>query len=103
MATGGAAPPLETLPWTHPHLLDVDELSPAEIVRLLDTAAAMVDAGADIVDIGGESTRPGANPVSDAEEIDLTVPIIERARQLGQTLTVDVRAQRLTDRKCFVD
>ena len=38
---GGAAPPLETLPWTHPHLLDVDELSPAEIVRLLDTAAAM--------------------------------------------------------------
>ncbi len=54
-----------------------------------DTAAAMVDAGADIVDIGGESTRPGANPVSDAEEIDRTVPIIERARQLDAVISID--------------
>ena len=54
-----------------------------------DVAAAMVDAGADIVDIGGESTRPGANPVSDAEEIDRTVPIIERVRKLDAVISID--------------
>ena len=55
----------------------------------LDIAAAMVDAGADIVDIGGESTRPGANWVSEAEEIDRTVPIIERARELDAVISID--------------
>lgn len=55
----------------------------------LDTAAAMVDAGADIVDIGGESTRPGSNPVSEAEEIDRTAPIIERARELDTVISID--------------
>lgn len=55
----------------------------------LDTAAAMVDAGADIVDIGGESTRPGSNPVSEAEEIDRTAPVIERARELDAVISID--------------
>ena len=54
-----------------------------------ETAAAMVDAGADIVDIGGESTRPGAKPVSTAEEIDRTVPIIERVRELDAVISID--------------
>ena len=55
----------------------------------VETAVAMVDAGADIVDIGGESTRPGANPVSEAEEIDRTVPIIERVRDLDAVISID--------------
>ena len=55
----------------------------------LETANAMVDAGADIVDIGGESTRPGANPVSEAEEIDRTAPIIERLRELDAVISID--------------
>ena len=41
-------------------------------------ALDMVADGADIVDVGGESTRPGAQPVSVQEEIDRVVPIIER-------------------------
>ena len=55
----------------------------------VETAVAMVDAGADIVDIGGESTRPGASPVSEAEEIDRTVPIIERVRDLDAVISID--------------
>lgn len=39
----------------------------------------MVDAGADIIDIGGESTRPGSDPVSEQEEIDRVIPILEQA------------------------
>lgn len=43
-------------------------------------AAAMVDAGADIIDVGGESTRPGAAAVSVAEELERVVHVIERLR-----------------------
>ena len=55
----------------------------------VETAVAMVDAGADIIDIGGESTRPGASPVSEAEEIDRTAPIIERVRDLDAVISID--------------
>jgi dihydropteroate synthase len=40
-------------------------------------ALAMVEAGAAILDIGGESTRPGAAPVSEQEELDRVIPVIE--------------------------
>ena len=43
-------------------------------------AARMVDEGADILDIGGESTRPGHIQISDAEEIGRVVPVIERLK-----------------------
>ncbi len=40
-------------------------------------AAAMLEAGADIIDIGGESTRPGAAAVSEQEEMERVLPVIE--------------------------
>ncbi|HOS40456.1 MAG TPA: dihydropteroate synthase [Spirochaetota bacterium] len=43
-------------------------------------AVDMVDAGADIIDIGGESSRPGARPVSSHEECDRVCPVIEALR-----------------------
>ena len=52
--------------------------------RFLDHEAAvrhglaMAGDGADIVDVGGESTRPGSDPVSAADEIDRVVPVIKR-------------------------
>jgi dihydropteroate synthase len=62
--------------------------------RFLDEAAAVSHArallsdGADILDIGGESTRPHATPVSEADEIGRVVPVIEALR--GQaTLSID--------------
>lgn len=41
-------------------------------------ALAMLDEGAEIIDVGGESTRPGSDPVSQSEEIDRVVPVVER-------------------------
>lgn len=46
----------------------------------LDHALRLVAAGADILDIGGESSRPGAEPVSEAEEIARVVPLITAVR-----------------------
>jgi len=42
-----------------------------------DSALAMIKSGVDIIDVGGESTRPGAEPVSLEEEIERTIPVIE--------------------------
>ncbi|OYX29655.1 MAG: dihydropteroate synthase [Caulobacterales bacterium 32-69-10] len=46
----------------------------------LEHARRLIAAGADILDIGGESTRPGAEPVPEAEELERTVPLIEAIR-----------------------
>jgi len=45
--------------------------------QAIDFAYKLIDNGADIVDIGGESSRPGANPISDIEEINRISPLIE--------------------------
>lgn len=50
---------------------------------------ALVAAGADIVDVGGESTRPGAEPVSVAEEQARVVPIVRRLAADGLIVSID--------------
>jgi dihydropteroate synthase len=51
----------------------------------------MLEEGADILDIGGESTRPGAAPVSPAEERRRVVPVIESLARAGAIVSVDTR------------
>jgi len=52
----------------------------------------MVAEGADIIDIGGESTRPGAKPVPAAEEMARTVPVIKKLREkTGALISIDTR------------
>ncbi len=57
----------------------------------IGTLQRMVDEGADIVDIGGESTRPGARPVSAEEELARIAPALEAAVALGVAVSVDTR------------
>jgi len=57
----------------------------------VDHAERMVEAGAAIVDIGGESTRPGADPVPPATERDRVVPVVEELTDLDAMLSVDTR------------
>jgi dihydropteroate synthase len=45
--------------------------------RAIEHALGLAEAGADIIDVGGESTRPGSDPVSTDEEIRRTLPVIE--------------------------
>ena len=54
-----------------------------------DEAEALAAAGAALLDVGGESTRPGARPVSAAEEIDRVVPVIEALAGLPTPVSVD--------------
>lgn len=58
--------------------------------RAVDHARRMADEGADIIDVGGESTRPGARPVSVEEERKRVVPVIERlAARIRIPISVD--------------
>jgi len=52
-------------------------------------ARALREAGADILDIGGESTRPGAEPVPLSEELDRVLPVIEALAADGVPLSID--------------
>jgi len=52
-------------------------------------AEAMLTSGADLVDVGGESTRPGAGRIDLAEELRRVVPVVERLARVGAVVSVD--------------
>ena len=54
-------------------------------------AAAMLEAGAAIVDIGGESTRPNAPAVWEGDELNRVIPIVERVAAMGAAISIDTR------------
>ncbi len=62
----------------------------------LEQARAMA-AGADVLDIGGESTRPGAAEVEIAEEIARTAPVIAALQGLGMPVSIDTRKAAVAD------
>lgn len=65
-------------------------------------ARRMAEEGADIIDIGGESTRPGSAPVNEAEEFRRVVPVVEaiRAELPSVTLSIDTRRSAVA-RRCL--
>jgi dihydropteroate synthase len=52
-------------------------------------AELMIEGGVDLIDIGGESTRPGAQPVELQEELDRVLPVIEALKDCGVPLSID--------------
>jgi dihydropteroate synthase len=73
-----------------------------DIERTVDQAQRMVDEGADIIDVGGESTRPGTKPMSVEdvdEELRLVIPAIERlAREISVPISIDTYKARVAAR-----
>lgn len=70
-----------------------------QLDRALSSALAMVRDGAKIIDVGGESTRPGADTVSAKEEIRRTIPLIERLRQESDVLiSIDTYKAEVADK-----
>jgi dihydropteroate synthase len=110
------SPPVTRLEWNG-HVLDFsrriyvmgivnatpDSFYPAsrapELGRALEAALAMAEAGADIVDVGGESTRPGAAPVDAEEEARRVVPLVRELKRAGGPLvSVDTRRRETAER-----
>ncbi|MFJ2025994.1 dihydropteroate synthase [Streptomyces sp. NPDC087897] len=71
--------------------------------RWFDTTAAvkrglhLVSEGADLVDVGGESTRPGASRVDEAEELRRVVPVVRGLASEGVTVSVDTMRARVAE------
>lgn len=87
-----------SLSLNRPRIMGVINVTPDSFSDggLLASAAAAVEyghrlaeEGADILDIGGESTRPGAQPVASADEMQRVLPVVEGLRDLGVPLSVD--------------
>ena len=86
----------------HTHVMGILNVTPdsfsdggrfAALDAALRHAEAMVLAGATLIDVGGESTRPGAPVVSPQEELDRVAPVVERiARELDVIISVDTSA-----------
>ena len=57
----------------------------------IDHGMAMLDAGADIIDVGGESTRPGFTPVDADEEAKRVLPVIRALASKGAIVSIDTR------------
>ena len=62
----------------------------------LKRAAQMVSEGADIIDVGGESTRPGADAVDEQQELDRVIPVVEAVhREFDTVVSIDTRKPRV--------
>ena len=96
------SPPERDLPWPQDRtaVMGVLNVTPdsfhdgGEYERVEDAvsrAEAMVEAGADVIDVGGESTRPGADPVEVEEELDRVLPVVEELSELDVPTSVDTR------------
>ena len=92
--------PILRLGWERPRLMGVVNVTPDSFSdggRHFDAAAAIAHgralqvSGADIIDVGGESTRPGAEPVSIDEELSRVVPVIDGLRDLPAPISIDTR------------
>jgi dihydropteroate synthase len=119
-ATGAAALALErlttprapirlggaTLSFEQPQIMAVLNVTPdsflgdglaGDVSAAVERARTFVDEGADLIDVGGESTRPGAAPVSPDEECARVVPVVAALRDLGVPVSIDTRRAEIMD------
>ena len=92
--------PFAGLSMTAPRLMGILNVTPDSFsdggrhnapARAIAAARAMQDVGAAIIDIGGESTRPGAAPVTRNQELARVLPVLAGLRDSGAVLSIDTR------------
>ena len=66
-------------------------------------ASKLITQGADIIDIGGESTRPGADQVSESEELKRVIPVIEKIRTDNPTILISIDTTKASVAKHAVE
>ncbi len=64
------------------------------VENAVNIAMKMIEDGAEILDIGGESTRPGSDPVTEEQEINRVVPVIEGIRKKNKDILISVDTYR---------
>ncbi|MEZ6211353.1 MAG: dihydropteroate synthase [Phycisphaerales bacterium] len=98
-----------TLTLDRPHLMGIVNVTPdsfsdgghhATTEAAVAHALRLIAVGADILDIGGESTRPGAQPVAQCDQINRVIPVIEqlRARGCARPISIDTTSAAVAKR-----
>jgi dihydropteroate synthase len=96
-------PPIAGLPLDRPRIMGVVNVTPDSFsdggrhLSLEDAVAgalAMAEIGADILDVGGESTRPGSDPVPADEELARVIPVIEALRTAGVAAPISIDTRK---------
>lgn len=91
--------PFKTLELNRPHVMGILNTTPdsfsdggrfTQLEAALSRALAMIEAGVTIIDIGGESTRPGAPEVSLEDELHRVVPIVKEIRKHNQDVWISI-------------
>ena len=72
----------------------------ANVAEAIHSAQNMIKSGAEIIDIGGESTRPGSQPVSIEQELERVLPVISGLREIGSpvAISIDTRHHQVAKR-----
>ncbi|RPI69241.1 MAG: dihydropteroate synthase [Ignavibacteriae bacterium] len=73
------------------------------VQQAVDHALRMIDEGADILDIGGESTRPGSEPVSESEEYERVIPVINGIRAVNANIPISIDTMKSTIARAALD
>ena len=89
-----------TVRFDQPHVMGIVNATPdsfsdggqfADAQAASDAGAAMTADGASIIDVGGESTRPGAKPVWEGDEVERVVPVVRPLVSSGGAVSIDTR------------
>src|SRR5687767_6104912 len=74
-----------------------------QVATAVAHARAMVAGGADLIDVGGESTRPGSLPVDAAEQVKRVVPVVRAIAEAGLPVTISVDTTRAAVAEAALD
>jgi dihydropteroate synthase len=105
VSNGLAAIIASRAPWAglslgRPHIMGVVNVTPDSFsdggrfldpARAIEHGRALLEAGADIIDVGGESTRPRAEPIAADEEIRRIAPVVRGLAETGALVSIDTR------------
>ncbi len=91
-----------TFDWSRPYIMGILNVTPdsfsdggnfSNVEAALNRAVEMIEQGVDIIDVGGESTRPDAEIVSVDEELNRVIPVIRKIREsgIGIPISIDTR------------
>lgn len=87
------------LSFTYPKIMGIVNVTPDSFsdggkffysANSVDHALKLIDEGADIIDVGGESTKPGSDAVSLEVELNRTIPVIKKIRELNKNIIISI-------------
>ena len=71
--------------------------------RASSHAIKLLENGADIIDVGGESTRPGAVEISEEEEISRVLPVIKQIRNISPNTLISIDTTKSSVARCAIE